>query len=63
MNESELQEEGIDWKAIVTFIFFAAMLFVTGNLFLGIIGAAVLYVVLRWPWIVLIIIGIDALGD
>lgn len=62
-NCSNKDESAFDWKSALSIAAFMILLVMTNSFAAAFILSASFYVLLRWPWVVLIVIGIDALGN
>jgi len=58
-----IEKEGKGWKTAVPMMAFLAILVMTNSFAAAFVLSAGLYIMLRWPRVVLIIVGIDALRN
>lgn len=60
---SNKDDSAFDWKSALSITVFMILLVMTNSFAAALILSAGFYVLLRWPWVILVVIGIDALGN
>lgn len=60
---SNKADSTFDWKSALSIAAFMILLVLTNSFAAAFILSAGFYVLLRWPWVILIVIGIDVMGN